>query len=37
MTHETMTGEQFAQCMADEEIGDASTTALFDSHMEEKE
>ena len=37
MTHETMTGEQFAQCMADEEIGEASTTALFDSHMEEKE
>ena len=37
MKHETMTGEQFAACMAGEEIGEASATALFDSHMESEE
>ena len=37
MKHETMTGEQFAACMAGEEIGETSATALFDSHMESEE
>ncbi len=31
MQHETMTGAQFASCMAGEEIGEASPTALLDS------
>jgi cell division protease FtsH len=35
MQNETMTGEQFAACMAGEQIGEASETALFDSHSEE--
>jgi len=37
MQHETMTGDQFAACMADQEIGEASETALFDSHKETEE
>ena len=35
MEHETMTGAQFAQCMAGEEITEASETALFDAYTEE--
>ena len=35
MAHETMTGEQFAACMEGAEIGEASATALVDSHIEE--
>ena len=34
MEHETMTGAQFAQCMAGEEITEASDTALFDAYKE---
>ena len=34
MKHETMTGAQFAACMAGEEIQAASDTALFDSYKE---
>ncbi len=36
LQHETMTGPQFAQCMAGEEILTASDTSLFDSFSEEK-
>ncbi|MBQ8797895.1 MAG: ATP-dependent zinc metalloprotease FtsH [Oscillospiraceae bacterium] len=32
LEHETMTGVQFAQCMAGEEIVDASDTSLFDAY-----
>ena len=32
MEHETMTGVQFAQCMAGEQIADASNTSLFDAY-----
>ena len=35
LQHETMTGAQFAQCMAGEEIQAASDTALFDAFKEE--
>ncbi len=35
MEHETMTGEQFAACMEGREVGETSTTALFDSHTED--
>ena len=35
LKHETMTGAQFAQCMAGEEIQAASDTALFDAFKEE--
>ena len=35
LEHETMTGEQFAQCMEGKPIGEASDTALFDSFREE--
>ena len=31
MEHETMTGQQFADCMAGKEIGDAEETTIFDS------
>ena len=34
MEHETMTGAQFAQCMAGEEISVASETALFDAYKQ---
>ena len=34
MEHETMTGAQFAQCMAGEEITVASETALFDAYKQ---
>ena len=34
LEHETMTGAQFAQCMAGEEITEASDTALFDAYKE---
>ena len=34
LEHETMTGAQFAQCMAGEEITEASETALFDAYEE---
>ena len=39
LEHENMTGEQFAACMENEQIEDASTTALFDGFdaAEEKE
>ena len=30
LEHETMTGDQFARCMAGEEIGEAKQTSLFD-------
>ena len=33
---ENMTGEQFAACMEGRVIGEASATAMFDSHAEEK-
>lgn len=36
MEHETMTGEQFAQCMKGEQISSATETSLFDA-FEEKE
>ena len=34
LEHETMTGEQFAQCMAGEEIRPATQTSMFDSFTE---
>ena len=34
LEHESMTGEQFAACMEDRQIEDASTTALFDAFDE---
>ena len=36
MIHETMTGEQFADCMADREIQDATETSLFDAFKPEE-
>lgn len=33
--HETMTGEQFAECMEGREITEASDTALLDDYAEE--
>ncbi len=35
LEHETMSGEQFAQCMADEEITEATDTSLFASYESE--
>ena len=35
--HETMTGEQFAACMEGREIGEASSTSLFDEHIPTEE
>ncbi len=35
LEHETMTGAQFAQCMAGEEIEEATETSLFDKFREE--
>ena len=35
LEHETMTGSQFAQCMAGEEITEATETSLFDRFKEE--
>ena len=32
LEHETMSGAQFAACMAGEEIGEQSATSLFDDH-----
>ena len=37
MQYETMTGAQFADCMAGRAIGEASATSLFDSHKESEE
>ena len=37
MEHETMTGEQFAACMENRQIEDASSTALFDGFEETTE
>ena len=34
MEHETMTGKQFAQCMAGEPIGEAGENSLFDAFEE---
>ena len=34
MAHETMSGAQFADCMAGREISESSTTSLFDDHKE---
>ena len=36
LEHESMTGAQFAACMEDKVIGEASTTALFDNQEENK-
>ena len=36
LEHEVMTGAQFAQCMAGEEIQAASDTALFDAYRNEQ-
>ena len=35
--HETMTGDQFAACMEGREIGEASSTSLFDDHISKQE
>ena len=37
LEHETMTGPQFAQCMADEEIAESGETSLFDSFTQKEE
>jgi len=37
LEHETMTGEQFADCMAGKEIGEAHQNTLFDSFAEPKD
>ncbi len=37
LEHETMSGDQFARCMAGEEIGDAESLSLFDSANKEEE
>ena len=37
MEHETMTGSQFADCMAGKEIGEAQETTLFDSVKAEED
>ena len=34
LTHETMSGAQFAQCMAGEPISESSETSLFDAYKE---
>ena len=34
LEHETMTGEQFAQCMAGENIQEATNTSMFDAYQE---
>ena len=36
LQHETMTGQQFADCMAGKEIGEAQETTLFDSVQTEE-
>ena len=36
MQHETMSGTQFADCMEGRQIGEASSTSLFDAFTEEK-
>jgi len=36
LEHETMTGEQFADCMEGRQIRDASDTSLFDSFVQEE-
>ena len=36
LEHETMTGAQFADCMAGREIGEATKVSLFDAHKEEE-
>ena len=36
MEHENMTGEQFAACMEDEPIAEASATALFDDFSQQE-
>ncbi len=36
LEHETMTGQQFADCMEGREISDSSATALLDSHKDEQ-
>ena len=35
LDNESMTGEQFAACMEDRQIGDASATAMFDNFKQE--
>ena len=37
VAHETMSGEQFAACMEDREIGKITQTSLFDAYTEESE
>ena len=37
LEHETMTGEQFADCMAGKEIGEAQQTTVFDSFQNTEE
>ena len=37
LEHETMTGQQFADCMAGKEIGEATATTLFDAVEEPNE
>jgi cell division protease FtsH len=34
LAHESMTGAQFAACMEGREIGESSTTSLFDGFMQ---
>jgi len=34
LEHETMTGQQFADCMEGKEIGEAQATTLFDQFTE---
>ena len=36
LEHETMTGQQFADCMADKEIGEAENKTIFDSFQTEQ-
>ena len=37
LEHETMSGDQFARCMAGEEIGEAQATSVFDSKNKSEE
>ena len=37
LEHETMTGDQFVDCMEGREIREASATSLFDDHISNKE
>ena len=37
LEHETMSGDQFARCMAGEEIGEATSNSVFDNFKENKE